>query len=316
LKRFPFVGFVENFKESLLLLCYTFGWIPHNDNRIYNYKPQGALKREDLSDDVIKKLMTMNELDYFLYNTINPVFNKAINDLTLEKVKNTYFNKVSKQKKLSKIHIDFSDTIPGNGWHTREKDDNSYYCWSGPNNTSSLFLNLDNYYSYLAKVMIPSSMSKDIMQSLKIYINDNEIQYLLLSEFEKGGLIQFNIPYSLLLYNEITEIMFCISHTIKPIELDSNTKDDRKLGLLFSWIDIYKDVTNISFKEDSLNKLEKRQKSNGYEPVETSGQKSNNFEVKKIQGNIIIENTKINDYLQLIEIEKKRLEQIKKSYNK
>ena len=67
LSEFGFVGVTEKFDESLLLLCYTFDWIP-----IYSRKKINVAKKrqtqKDLPKDVIDFITEKTSLDRELYD--------------------------------------------------------------------------------------------------------------------------------------------------------------------------------------------------------------------------------------------------------
>ncbi len=89
LSEFSFVGLTEKFDESILLLCYTFDWIP-----IYNRKKINVAKKrrgkKDLTKYAIDVVRKKTNLDQELYNYGKLLFEKGYLEMVNE-LKKIYF---------------------------------------------------------------------------------------------------------------------------------------------------------------------------------------------------------------------------------
>ena len=89
LSEFGFVGVTEKFDESLLLLCYTFDWIP-----IYNRKKINVAKKrqnqKDLPKDIIDAIKEKTNLDREIYDYGRLLFEQRYLEMVNE-LKEKYF---------------------------------------------------------------------------------------------------------------------------------------------------------------------------------------------------------------------------------
>lgn len=100
IQDFDFVGIVERFDESVILLKRVFGW-----NNAYYLKRNTASKLDqvDFNQDLIDRLREKNKLDIALYNFAYSNFEKQIASLGKEfleevddfKIKNEIYNKIT-----------------------------------------------------------------------------------------------------------------------------------------------------------------------------------------------------------------------------
>ena len=75
LSEFAFFGLTERFEESMMLLCYTFGWKPLPTIPRENIGQQN-LKIEELQGDVLEEIKKCTEIDSQLYQYAQNLFDK------------------------------------------------------------------------------------------------------------------------------------------------------------------------------------------------------------------------------------------------
>jgi len=89
LSEFSFVGITEKFDESVLLLCYTFDWIPIRSKIKINVS-KNRLRQKDLSKKSIDMIKEKTNLDSELYDYGNLLFEQRYIEMVNE-LKDKYF---------------------------------------------------------------------------------------------------------------------------------------------------------------------------------------------------------------------------------
>ena len=96
LSEFAFVGLTEKFDESLLLLCYTFDWIPIFQVKKINVAKK-RLNQKDLTKQTIDFIRERTQLDTELYNYGKQLFEQCYLEM-IQELKEKYH-----EPRLSKI---------------------------------------------------------------------------------------------------------------------------------------------------------------------------------------------------------------------
>jgi hypothetical protein len=84
LKNFGCIGLTERFDDSLFLMAYTFNWPVSLDYQWLNKTQEGAETHVDITDEVIEKIVDMNELDLQLYEYAKGIFEKRFQEMKQE----------------------------------------------------------------------------------------------------------------------------------------------------------------------------------------------------------------------------------------
>jgi len=112
LSQFHFVGLAEKFQESLLLLCYTFGWRPIRDNWKLNISPQRAHKN-DLTPNQLNKVKDAISLDLKLYEFGKELFESRFSQMVHELEEKYFEEKYSKIPSNEKNTSNVRETLRG-----------------------------------------------------------------------------------------------------------------------------------------------------------------------------------------------------------
>ena len=103
LSEFAFVGLTEKFDESLLLLCYTFDWIPIHNRKKFNVAKKRRIQK-DLSKQAINLIKEKTNLDKEVYDYGRLLFEQRYLEMVNE-LKEKYFeNKFSNLSQVNMVY--------------------------------------------------------------------------------------------------------------------------------------------------------------------------------------------------------------------
>jgi len=233
LEQFAYFGLVERFEESLFLLYYTFGWKPNKS--IWKMMITGKTNKNDVSIETLSAIKNCVNLDFELYKFAEKLFQsrflQIVNELK-ERYYKSRFDKLSfidmmyemleinfeeyvkklKISQVSRINFDFGQKMLGSGWYFREYFDNTKFCrWTGPDTKSTLEFPLSGDKDLKIKFNVINQASTDILNSLKLFLNDSEIK--LTSTKTDQTHFEGIISKSLIKKNPLTRLTFSVSHT-------------------------------------------------------------------------------------------------------
>ena len=258
LSEFRFFGITERFEESLMLLCYTFGWRP-----IRNVIKQNVAigKPSEFSKETIDSISECTKLDSELYRYAIKLFESRFSQMVktlkekyyesnfdkmpfkqmmhelLEKNYNAHFGESNRL--LSSIDFNFKQALNGSGWYSREfLPDGNTFRWTGPQTTSTIDFPLSRDSDLIVQFRIILHLAPDILQSLNLKVNDTLIELKTLSHEEKT-IFEGVIPkQALQTENNFTRFTFEVNRTINPQSVNPNSTDKRMLGVAFDLIKI------------------------------------------------------------------------------
>jgi len=263
LSQFKFLGILEKFEESLLLLYYTFGWRPITKNWALNISPK-KFDNANLSNDTIDTIKQHNKLDLELYNFGKKLFEerfsqmvknlkekfyeKSFADLTynemiykmLEKNYELRF-KESKIPQVQSIDYNFREKLSGTGWYWREilEENGNAFRWTGPETSSTIDFPLAKEEDLVIQLRVLRYLSQDVIDSIKIKVNEHPIEIKILDSKTGSKVFEGFIPKSALSNkNDFVRISFEINRTINPHEINSLDPTDRLLGIAIDRIKI------------------------------------------------------------------------------
>ncbi|MCX7544506.1 sulfotransferase family protein [Marinicella gelatinilytica] len=247
-------GILEHFNESLHLLCYTMVWPPVGQTAKLNRNK----KTTEISQEAKKQAAKINNHDFQLYEYALKIFknkyhkmltelgfstdsdNDNVSHLIDQYYQDNYL-KIHDVGLKNEVYYTVADVILGSQWHQREWSINhqSYFCWSGPGNQSSIdFWVKPNNYDI--KVKFINTVTKDYMDKLKIKINDQAVDW---ESYNKSSYqeIRINCHKRLVKSNGLLRIHFeGPTEKLAPSLLQS--EDDREVGLALSAVTIKKAV--------------------------------------------------------------------------
>ncbi|MCX7544505.1 sulfotransferase family 2 domain-containing protein [Marinicella gelatinilytica] len=182
-------GILEQYDQSIDLLCYVMGWPPVTKTQKLNVhnKPQV------IPPQIKEKLKALNHYDCQLYRFARQQFEKnyahMLANLSLTKESKTEDIKKAIDKRYQSIHgsktilkLDYHYTpkepIFGDQWHRREWNPElkKYFCWSGPGQVS--FIDLwTQQKRYLITVKLINAISSSLIENLNLLINNQSPEW-------------------------------------------------------------------------------------------------------------------------------------------
>jgi len=263
LKNLTFFGLTEKFEETLQLLYYTFAWYPVRTVPKLNINPNKS--EENLSSETEDLIQKYTKEDQELYEFAEPIFEsrysemiKALkdqyyepkhdeidfNDAIYEMLEKYYLEKKREKTKYSKnISYSFEKQMIGLGWHSREQINENVCRWSGPETKSEIYFPLSNEVDLKIKITILNQIASDVLKSLELYVNNHNIELKLKSQKRMwvGGktCLEATISKSFISQGKFTCLTFRVNRTKSPLISNILLRDTRKIGLLFSKIEMF-----------------------------------------------------------------------------
>lgn len=243
LDSFLFVGIQERFEESMNVLCRRLGWPAYRENQKINVTP-GRTQEEEIPSELIDEIRRRNPYDMALYEYANDLLQKQLTDLssegTIYEEADRFYNKTFKKQypATDHFHYDFRYAPIGSNWHMADKSqDETVFRNMGPKPRSFVDLPLNSDKDLLLTFEVLSSLSHEMINSLKVSIQGAEIE----CERMQHG---YSYTYTGRISKDIlakcdgrVRITFEIDQTIRPKDLGIND-DTRSLGPAFSSINV------------------------------------------------------------------------------
>ncbi len=248
LKKCQWFGVLERFDESLQLLCFVMHWPPMGQTQKLNTHSNRLL----LDEKTEKLLSEINQQDHVLYNDSLKIFDQKLDQmkLDLEKFRTedqqniddlldlAYQSHHSQSKPLEEsglIKYKFDDRLLGSQWHRREwmEPEHEYFRWTGPGNRATIDFWLQPK-SYEVSIRVINATSIEMLDSLKVTINDHEIEW---QSSEQGivRVVSLTCPASLIADNGLARLALnCQTMISHQQAFDSD--DERLVGVAVHWI--------------------------------------------------------------------------------
>ncbi|MGI0027629.1 MAG: sulfotransferase family 2 domain-containing protein [Nitrosopumilaceae archaeon] len=262
LSEFAFFGITERFEESLLLMCYTFGWNPpHKIWKQMVLPGRPAIK--DFPTDTVEKIRKNTELDNKLYQYAVKIFDKRFRVMMFE-LEKKYGKKFENKSQIERIYqllekqysekigisipkinsIDyrFNEPLLGDGWHMRENYNKSgrIFRWTGPDNVSTINFPLNQNNDLKIRFNVIMSLSDDILKSIVLKVNDNPVPLDIVQQRDGETIFEGFIQKSFLTNPmKFTRFTLSLSHTLIPNSINPKLTDKRLLGIAIDKILIF-----------------------------------------------------------------------------
>ena len=202
LSHFAFFGLLEEFKKSIQLICYTFGWHPSVPFYTLNAAPHRPHSQQ-LSSGALKAIKTNMAYDIELYQFAKTLFFKRYTRMVEElfaengpitgamehrfdqlsskhivkRLKANYDNQFKDIQPSDKLTIQFQQAINGSGWYPPKTDvAGRTFRWTGPNKNSTLDIPLTANEDLTVQFRIIKAMSFEILKSLALMINGHPVE--------------------------------------------------------------------------------------------------------------------------------------------
>jgi hypothetical protein len=265
LDHFKFVGLTERFQDSVLLLCYIFGWYPiveYQNLRVSPHKRQ----RNPLDQATIEAILEANQLDLELYEYAQRIFEENFTQMvktlteryepqqsqpalesasselqddsqrkTLITLLERHYEQRHAQLKLPlnrSLDFSFLKASFGSGWQRRN--------WTGPGTTSTLDFSLATDADLVIRLRVTNAVAPDVLDSLRLQVNGQEIPLQSLSRKETAGVFQGVIPKSVLRTDRsFTRLTLTVDRTLPFQTPDVALADERIVGVSLNRIQIF-----------------------------------------------------------------------------
>jgi hypothetical protein len=274
LNSFAVIGLSERFQESLDLLTYTFGWRPVRDSQKLNITPQ-RLRQQAISPSTLERVVALNALDLELYAQAQQVFEARFRHMTqrllhhygsraqahlpyplpletlhelLEKhYERRAANRYERQHRPA-LQFKFDQAFEGVSWHLpANSPEHGVMWWSGPGTQSTLDFPLARHSDLLIQFRILMALAPDILDSLTLKVNSQPIPLIRQPDPAGAIIFQGRIPRAVLRRRPgFTRLAFEVNRTVAPNAVDAQNPDDRRLGVLFNWIELSPTTTASS----------------------------------------------------------------------
>ncbi len=182
-------GVLENFDDSVRLLCYKMAWPPLRKSQKLNINKIKPV----ISDEARAVALSQNKLDTALYDSAVDLFNQEYQDMLrdlgaaagttpeqLDDLIDLHYQKNHTEKYglqlTSGVAYDFSEILLGGQWHRREWNalNKTYFRWNGPGETSFIDFWVKPE-DYLIKISVVDAINTQVVDQVKIKINDTAV---------------------------------------------------------------------------------------------------------------------------------------------
>jgi hypothetical protein len=243
-------GILEEFNHAVRLLCYKMAWPPLGQSQKLNINKIPPV----ITDAARSKVLELNQLDSKLYEYAKNKFSAEVKSMYKELgagchddsaslddlIDQHYIKNHTKKyniKPSEEVQFDNADILLGNQWHRREWNsfDKKYFRWSGPGEISwiDFWVKPNNF---IIKVSIIDSVSLDLLNTMKVTVNNEEVEVSSNSN-SKVRTLQFTCAQSMIKSNGLLRIAF-VSKNLKPHKNLFDSDDGRVVGFALQSIQI------------------------------------------------------------------------------
>lgn len=226
-----FVGLTERMNESVALLCQRMGWPQILPQGSLNSNKENKGKRQQ-PPELLEVLKDLNRMDQVLYDEAQKLFEESLK------------NPVADRFPIpDAANFTPEQSILGEGWHIRDKENGEWICWSGPESKSWLELTTTLQSSAQMTIGLFMVIHPEVFERLKLSVNGVDLPHTILRDGEKPRL-KVAIPGKIMrAANGRLRLGIDTGVTHCPADLFSGSPDQRKLGLA---------ITGIQLKKASL----------------------------------------------------------------
>lgn len=260
------VGLMEHFDRSVAMLNYAFGWAPLQKVQPLMVAPPHSAFR--VSHDDMELLLELNQADLELYRHTRSVFEAQWSSMIdwlsrlLRRSEGTtrdlehdanlrhrlldrhYAQAIGSRRppKRRRIRLDFSEPLPGTGWHVRERApaDNTLFRWTGPGPISTMDLPLQTDQDLLVRFRVLHAPAADVIDGLSLRANGKQVQ---LDPIDPNETFVRNyravISRSCLdSTRPFVRLEWIVPRTCSLHSTDPNNPDHRLVGVAINWVEV------------------------------------------------------------------------------
>lgn len=142
------------------------------------------------------------------------------------------------RSKLPRVIISAGDVVPvGDNFYASEPlgSNNDFFRWTGPERLNNFYVPIERDVERTLRLSIVNAIKPEILRSIKLYVDGELITY----DIEKRGdgveIIAILPPCS---RAQDTLVSMFIPHLLSPSEVNSQSTDNRKLGVAFHKLEV------------------------------------------------------------------------------
>jgi hypothetical protein len=240
LSSFDFVGIVERYQTALDLFCYIFDFPIINNQRELNVSPNRDA-RNGIPEKTLQRLVEVQYADMELYQLGLKLFNRQCALMSEERTGGVAGEFEINKPLLNSISFDFCRVDPGMGWHVGERHPvYGAIRWSGSEVVSKLFLPISKTTDARVEFHVVAWIKQEILESLELFINGEKISLEREKNIKIEGFIFKGMIRKSVLQKRpgVSEFVFMIKETLRPVDLDAGNLDERQIGLCYNWLSL------------------------------------------------------------------------------
>jgi ABC-2 type transport system ATP-binding protein len=257
-----FIGLTARPCESLLLLWYTFGWMPDHDllpaqipPNCYPVDPAVRAEQEQLNHLDIElygracrlfdqrfELMTRDLIDRYAHAYADELTPSLPLELLSGLLRQHYERRRAERGEPLGLRFTFDRPVPGTGWYGVEYNpQHGTFRWTGPDNRSTLQLPLDRKLAesnlwLRCRILLASRPS--ILKSLRFFVNDRPVPISQTRIWDGSILCEGPIPPMALIASPFATIRLEVDKTFIPSPNELAYQESRHLGVALSWMEL------------------------------------------------------------------------------
>ena len=229
LESFAFFGLTEKMWESILLLCYSFGWRPPDLLPVLNVAPVTETSPSEYPEAAIDAIKERNSLDIQLYQWAEKLFNDRIREMEISLSNGVAPPKVLHDENLSaSLTIMAGDRSNWIGWYRPIRN----IRFSGPGTVSTVDIPLAKKKLCL-RIKVPVECGRETVASTKIFLNDEQLHMSLNRRRVLKGVIE---EYMVEETEPVSRLKF-IAKTTVPMKIRGSARE-RMVGFGVEYIDV------------------------------------------------------------------------------
>ncbi len=214
LRRFDFVGFVEDFENDALRASMQFGFHPPDTLPKRNYDPEDNVAAS-LAPETLRRLRTRNALDIALYERARATFGR-----TFALTRDDILGSLASRGVYAPIHepteIPIAGPIPGSNWYEAETPETGDMRWTGPLPETALDLPLASGFDFEISMFIRIENLAD----LTVAAYGQDLPITCLSVDGRMHRISFWVPARLIHAEGLTTVRFTTRTVFQGSETD------------------------------------------------------------------------------------------------
>jgi ABC-2 type transport system ATP-binding protein/lipopolysaccharide transport system ATP-binding protein len=260
LESLAFVGLAARPKESLLLLWYTFGWMPDQDLVLAQESPNGAPSAagaheqqiDDLDIELYERacrlfdrrlnLMTRDLNDHYVHIYANELAPPLPLEIQIGLLRHHHERRRAARGEPRGLRFTFDRPVPGTGWYGVEYNpQHGTFRWTGPDRRSTLQLPLDPKLAesnlwLRCRILVASRPA--VLKTLRFFVNDRPVSVSQTRIWDGSILCEGPIPSMALIGSSFATIRLEVDKTVVPLASELTYQESRHLGVALSWIEL------------------------------------------------------------------------------